>query len=475
MNAQQASAASDRSATARRGISIRLLSMALIATAILAIALSVFELSQTTQHAQQLYELEQERILCDKAIQQFMDGSDRLTAQVQQFVIKGERSYMDSYWTEVNQIKSRDAALEMILGADLTAAEHDMALASKNESDSLIQGELWAMRMVSESIGLSPADMPSEVAACQLSPSDAALDAAQKQSAAIAYVFGPEYSTAKQAIRGNVTSFRNEIANRYGEETLAALAGTKETSTFMALCVVVFFLFTVFAILCFARQVVSPLVSYSRALTQYEEGKPISLRERGALEIRQFAGAFNALYAQVQQNEKRLARLGYIDFLTEVPNRASITEYVTEQIAGGVRPLGLLIVDIDNFKRFNDTYGHALGDKVLRHVAQAVCHVQPKDTGISGRICGEEFVVVARSASKGSLHKTADKILDNVRRITASDVGLEHIKDFHITVSIGGMLFYGDNTADIIGLLSKADQALYTSKNTGKDKYTFYE
>ena len=459
----------------RKGISIRLLSVLLCLAAVLATAFSFFELEKAEQHTQSLYELEQERQTCDKAIQQFMDGSDYLTAQVQQFSVKGDPVFMNNYWTEVHETKSRDTALQDILSTNITPEEQRMAVASKDESDSLIQGEIWAMRIVSESIGLDEAAMPAEVAAYRLNAEDAALSAAQKQEAAIAYIFGPDYSTAKSLIRSNVNAFRNEIANRYGEEAMLALSKAKDTSHYMALGIIIFFLFIAGAILCFMRQVISPLVGFSRKLSEYENGRPISLKEHGAREIRQFAAAFNALYTQVDQNTKRLARLGYIDYLTDVPNRASITEYVEGMIADRKQPLGLLIIDIDNFKRFNDTYGHALGDKVLQQVARAICSVQPADSGISGRICGEEFLVVSQNADEKTLGAAAETILQNVRAITAADVKLPDTEGFRVTVSIGGIIWRGELPVDFIRLLSKADKALYTSKHTGKNKYTYFQ
>ena len=463
-----------RAATRPVGVSVRLLSRLLLGAALLSVAFSLFELQRTASYAHSLYALEQDRQHCDIAIQQLMDGSDYLTAQVQQYVVKGEREYMDNYWQEVHETRSRDNALQAILDSDITPLEREAAVAGKAESDALMQGEIWAMRMVSESIGIAKEDMPEEVKDYALSPADAAQSPERKKNAAIAFVFGPDYSVSKDTIRGNVNAFRNEIANRYAEEAISALARTERTTAIMSVALVAFFLLLIGSILCFARMVVSPLVGFSRELTRHEDGRFATLRKEGAREIRQFAAAFNALSAQVEQNTKRLERLGYIDYLTDVPNRASIMEYASGLIAEGKHPLGLMIVDIDNFKHFNDTYGHALGDQVLRGVAAAVCTVPPEGSGISGRLCGEEFIVVMRDADADILRNTAEAILDNVRRITAEDVRLVDAEDFGVTVSIGGMLWHGELPMDFNRMLSRADRALYASKDTGKDRYTFF-
>lgn len=453
-------------------MSIRLLALMLILAAVLSLGFSVFELNQTMVHAQLLYELERERQECDRAIQQFMDGSDYLTAQVQQFAVKGKRAYMDAYWTEVYETRSRDKAVEAILNIPITHGEREMALAGKQESDALIGGEIWAMRMVCDSEGIK--DMPADVAAYQPDAQDQAMTAAQKREAAMTYLFGPDYSTVKNVIRGNVIAFRNEIANRYGEAAIDALTRTKDTSVYMVAGIVLFFVFLAWALWSFARQVVVPLIGFSNDLRGYETGRRMALKEDGAQEIRQFAHIFNDLYARLDLNAKRLERLSYVDYLTDVPNRASITEYTDALIQKGEAPLGVLIVDIDNFKLFNDTYGHTLGDQVLRKVAKAVSAAQPEEDGISGRICGEEFVVVTRNADEEKLEKIARAALENVRAITAKDVDLAQDGAFHVTVSIGGMLWRGEKPADFIWLLSRADKALYASKATGKDRYTFF-
>lgn len=468
--------AAARSSTHRRaGFSIRLLSTILFVTAILAIAFAIFELQRNASLTHALYEMERERQRCDMAIQQFMDGSDYLTTQVQQFAVKGDRAYMDRYWKEVYETKSRDAAMETILSTHITPEEREAAAAGKRESDSLINGEIRAMRLMSESLGIQQADMPKDVAVFRLDGADATLDAGEKQDAAIAYVFGPDYSISKDTIRGSVNAFRNEIANRYAEESLEALAKTEATTIHMEVGLGVFFLFLLGSVAGFAHLVVAPVAAFSRELSRYRPGQTVLLPEEvGAREIRQFAGAFNTLSLQEENNRQRLERLGYIDFLTDVPNRASLVEYVSRMIAENRHPLGLMIIDIDNFKHFNDTYGHATGDQVLRLVARAVYSAQPAQNGISGRLCGEEFIIASQNADEASLRATAETVLENVRRICGADVRMPDAETFSVRVSIGGMLWHGETPADFIHLLSIADKALYYSKETGKDRYTFY-
>lgn len=456
------------------GVSIRALSVVMLAATLLSVLIALYELQQTASQARLLYRLEQERQQCDLAIQQLMDGSDFLTSQVQQFVIHGDRRYMDLYWQEIHETKSRDDALQRIMSMNLTPEEHQAARDGKQESDALINGEIWSMRLVSESIGIDETAMPADVAAFHLQPEQAKLTGEQKRDLAIEYIFGPEYSISKDTIRGNVIRFRNTMTNRYAASSMAALLNAERKTRRLGVGLILFFAFLIISIIFFVTQVISPLIAYSSELTHSQAGRLTILPEKGALEIRQFAGAFNALSSQVEQNTQRLARLGYMDYLTDVPNRAHITEFVFGLIRDRKHPVGLMIIDIDDFKLVNDTYGHAVGDRVLQQVAQVISSAQPDKNGISGRLCGEEFIAVLENANEPLLDRTGERILTNIRRIATRDVGIEEAPDFRISVSVGGTIWYGDSDVDFGSLLAQADQALYESKKNGKGRYTFY-
>ena len=193
------------------------------------------------------------------------------------------------------------------------------------------------------------------------------------------------------------------------------------------------------------------------------------MKPHGAYEIKQFALAFNKLYTQVELNTNRLSRLSYLDYLTDLPNRAAIAEYFEQAAAQINAELGLLMIDVDNFKFFNDTFGHTLGDQTLVQIAKAISAAQPEHDCLSGRLCGEEFTIIIPHTHPDELAAVAEKVLYNVRNIQAQDVGLTTDSGFGVTVSIGGAL----GATDFTQLLNRADKALYSSKRSGKDLYTY--
>ncbi|KAB2379868.1 sensor domain-containing diguanylate cyclase [Actinomadura montaniterrae] len=126
--------------------------------------------------------------------------------------------------------------------------------------------------------------------------------------------------------------------------------------------------------------------------------------------------------------------------------------------------LALLLIDIDHFKRVNDTHGHLIGDQVLVGVASTLCH-QLRDYDVVGRFGGEEFVVLLPGADTVEACRVAERLRGRVRRLAVpAEEGT-----VTVTVSVGVALFrtHGE---DLIELLAAADLALYRAKESGRDR-----
>jgi diguanylate cyclase (GGDEF)-like protein len=155
-----------------------------------------------------------------------------------------------------------------------------------------------------------------------------------------------------------------------------------------------------------------------------------------------------------------------VDALTGLPNR----RYLEELLATvgprrrSVDRLGVLMIDLDHFKRLNDRYGHATGDAVLRAVAERLSTaVRAEDT--PARYGGEEFVVVLRRASNEQAVDVAERIRAQVEAIPHAELGVRE----PITVSIG--VAVGDvRAAEVRALLDAADTALYRAKSQGRNR-----
>jgi len=159
-----------------------------------------------------------------------------------------------------------------------------------------------------------------------------------------------------------------------------------------------------------------------------------------------------------------VARMADTDGLTGLANRRSLTKSLAREVARSQRtgePLSLAVLDIDHFKRINDTLGHLAGDEVLREVARAMAsHV--RDVDIVARYGGEEFAVVLPNCpSEGAL-----LVVERVRAAISSSTSLTKV-----TASAGVATVAGEGS-DGEALMAAADAALYESKRSGRDRVT---
>jgi diguanylate cyclase (GGDEF)-like protein len=176
--------------------------------------------------------------------------------------------------------------------------------------------------------------------------------------------------------------------------------------------------------------------------------------------------------ARMRRAERQLEYLAYTDPVTDLPNRRRTYEALESELAlrrvDGKR-LGLLLLDLDNFKVVNDTAGHAAGDRLLRKVA-AVLQTTVRPTDHVGRIGGDEFaVIVSPLEQPADLERIAQSILAGLRHPLQID-GLE----VTATASIGASAF-PDDALTMSELLSNSDAALYRAKGNGRDNVVAFE
>ena len=156
-----------------------------------------------------------------------------------------------------------------------------------------------------------------------------------------------------------------------------------------------------------------------------------------------------------------------IDGLTRLLNRAGIESLLQSKIAYAIKHqqnFGISLIDIDNFKKINDDYGHCVGDQVLREVAQRLL-IGYRGSDKIGRWGGEEFLVIYDLEKPDSLLRVADRA--RVHMSTEPFKTENH--ELTITITTGISYFDWRHPTDLIALVSHADKALYTGKRNGKD------
>ena len=173
------------------------------------------------------------------------------------------------------------------------------------------------------------------------------------------------------------------------------------------------------------------------------------------------------LVVRLDDVQERLKHLAVTDELTELKNRRYIMEQLEREYQRAVRtgtPLSLVLIDIDHFKKVNDTFGHAFGDVVLKAMAHEMqASLRPYD--LLGRIGGEEFLIASPGSTLEEAVALAERIREKIRGKTIANK--DH--SISVTVSAGVTSLNGqDRKSD--ALLARADDALYQAKQKGRDR-----
>lgn len=175
----------------------------------------------------------------------------------------------------------------------------------------------------------------------------------------------------------------------------------------------------------------------------------------------------NALFARIHRQSillrNKLVDLAFTDALTGIDNRRKFLSDVEKaQRSSDMNSACLLMIDIDNFKRINDDFGHPLGDEVLQQVAQAICRSVTDEP--CGRLGGEEFGIFLTQGGEERATKVADQILIEIRKLNV--IGRK------ITASVGISKMSGKQSFS--ELMKNADEALYIAKSLGKDRFAIF-
>lgn len=183
------------------------------------------------------------------------------------------------------------------------------------------------------------------------------------------------------------------------------------------------------------------------------------------------ANGYDLLNEITSRKQKHLFRLAHFDQLTELPNRTLFLDRLKQAISlsnRAMRAISLLYIDLDEFKPVNDTYGHAIGDRLLKVVATRLLScIREGDT--VARLGGDEFVVILLESDLDRALTVAQRILESLG--APYEFGKKTITS--ISASIG-IAEYPDHASDVDTLLTAADSAMYVAKKDGKAKLAVF-
>ena len=380
-------------------------------------------------------------------------GSDVLTSAVRNFVVTGDIQYLQEYFNEANVTRRRDEAvdnLETMMSRDSAAYGHlSTALSLSNE---LMLDEYQAMKLILSTGNYDEALIPDVIKETELNAGDAGKSTEEKRLTAFNLVYGDRYEDYKTRIRSNTALCTQELIEASERERVAQdnrmnlLLGIQTVLTVAMLAVV---LLIVLFISGWIRRPLSRMVEQMKA----KETVPPS----GAEELRFVSETYNSIFEENRRTHERLTYGNMHDALTGLYNRSAY-DFMRHDL--DMSRNALLLVDVDKFKSVNDTYGHDVGDLVLKRVAE-VLKYSFRSTDLVFRLGGDEFVVIMSNVDSS--------MRDQVKRkIDQANVMLQKPKDDLPPTSLSVGVAFADRENPDGDIFKDADTALYRVKEAGR-------
>ena len=182
------------------------------------------------------------------------------------------------------------------------------------------------------------------------------------------------------------------------------------------------------------------------------------------------SGVLIMMLCEIAQLYSRLASIASVDVLTSLKNRRALDEYMPLAFHNARRlrsRLSILVIDIDNFKTYNNVFGHSGGDECLRGVAQAIAGCVTRPLDLVARYGGEEFVIVLPDTPLSGVLTLAERIRCVIEKLEIAHDGMALGP---VTVSVGVGYARNVNTIDEEALFKAADRGLYEAKAAGRNQ-----
>ncbi len=397
---------------------------------------------------------------CQQAATRLQTGSYYLTDQVRAYAASGDVAYMNNYFHELDSARRRDGGLAVLKENVSDAGLLAYANAAMAESNKLVLLEERIMWLRATGDGVPEEQLPEEIRVYMPEADDASLSPEACRERAWELAFGREYNVSRETIDNNIQRFSNGLIEKMAQRRDDVTARLNWVQRFIYGMIIIFFVVigVTFAIL--TRLVILPLIrSYS--LVERQRLLPIT----GAREMRLLAANYNHILEKQLAKQEQLSYANDHDSLTGAYSRAVFDRFC--QDPGTDVPIAMMLVDLDYFKRINDSFGHSVGDRVLKRTAELLIGAFRSDDLVC-RIGGDEFSAVLFNMTPENRALLEEKLLmveDSLKR--PIDPALPPC-----SLSIG--VAFG-KASEARELHVNADTAMYEAKKGGRGTVAFYK
>ena len=391
-------------------------------------------------------------IICEQSSELIKERANYLTDQARLFIVTHKVEYVKAYLDEINVNKRQQKALEKL---ETVCSEKDLALQrlkiAMEQAQSLINMELYAIRLAYKVMGED--DVPADVRKITIRNIDQNIPKEKLQETAINNLFGEGYLIYKTRINENCRLTISAIEQQIKDELNMNADELGSSISRLRLLFLILLIVNVLLFIAFAVLVIFPLERFQKSILNDEKLSII-----GSAECKHLAESYNQIYDLKAQNEKSLLKKAEYDALTGILNRRAFDQ-VCSTSKEKKQKIALLLIDMDNFKFINDTYGHAGGDTALKELARILTETFREGDYVA-RIGGDEFAAILPDCppmAAGTIKKKVENVNDM----------LVNIEDGISPVSVSvGIAFSNDGFDE--ELYKRADKALYRVKEKGK-------
>lgn len=398
-------------------------------------------------------------ISCENDAQQVQDRSDRLTEQVRLVTMTAKPEYIDNYFSMANSNEEFDEAFADLKSRFEGTDAYESLRTAMDESNELMNTEFYAMRLICEANDIDPSPWP-KIASCQISDDDSRTSHDSMIYKAQNLVSDSKYQEAKDSINSHTTDCIAKVTDAtIGSQDRAASIFDGIYGTIEA-CIAIYIALTLIICALVRRAVVKPLLSFGDSI-KANQLFPV----QGAGELQVLAETYNRVFTENEATHMIVKHQAEHDPLTDLLNRGSFDKALKFH-DDSKHDFALILTDVDQFKSVNDTYGHAVGDQVLKRVS-SLLQVAFRSTDFVCRIGGDEFAVIMVDVTS-DLRYTIQEKIDFVNTELSKPI------DGMPQVSLSAGTAFADRPDPGDSIYKDADDALYHTKENGRSSCSFF-
>ena len=439
-----------------RGIHLNHLNVLLIFIGLVIALFMVFSMYQTNNSFNQIVNVTEAYLSAQQTAGMLSNVSSEMSEQCAAFIHSGTPDPTYAYAGQLNAI---DAQIEANAAyADTGESEDEFLVKALAAFRTKIATETRAMRLMADTLPMGLEAFPPLIQQTELSEEDQALSPEEKKSTALALIGSEEYLACEKTISEAVDDSHRVASEKGKNRAMQTAAQVKKVMRRQKLLVLLFVVVAMVALIMNRALIISPI---QRSVDKLDKREPLPVE--GSYEVRHLANVYNEVLKDNAEKTAALSHAATHDFLTGLKNRAEFDRLYKESKEEKV---GIMVADVDRVKQFNDEFGHEVGDRVLKAVADKLTeHFRPEDHVC--RIGGDEFCIIMPGLGQAQAGTVTEKVRKINHELQEAGTGLPPI-----TISAG--FAFWDRPDPGESLFRDADNTLLSVKKARTDCCAVY-